>query len=66
MNTIIFLLAWIGISFSGYTQSRNYFTPLFNGKDLSGWNMPGETSGFDVKNGIMVAVPHNGSDIVTE
>ncbi len=66
MKTFIICLAWLGISFSGFTQSNNYFQSLFNGKDLSGWQMPGEVAGFDVEDGIMVAVPHNGSDIFTD
>lgn len=66
MKTFIIFLAWLGISFSGFTQSNNYFQSLFNGKDLSGWQMPGEVAGFDVEKDIMVAVPHNGSDIFTD
>ncbi len=66
MKKIIFLIIGLGISFSGFTQSNTYFHSLFNGENLSGWFMPGEVSGFDVEEGIMVAVPHNGSDIFTD
>ncbi len=62
---IIFLMLFVH-SFSGITQSNMYFNALFNEKDLSGWNMPGEVPGFDVEDGIMIAVPPNGSDIFTE
>ncbi len=64
-KTLIFFTL-LGITFLGFTQNPNRFTPLFNGKDLTNWMMPGEVPGFEVSDGIIVAEPPNGSDLFTE
>jgi hypothetical protein len=49
----------------GFSQENEQFISLFNGKDFTGWSMPGEVPGFEVTNGVMVAEPPNGSYIFT-
>ncbi len=66
MKRSVIFLALLAITFNVFAQNTQQFISLFNGHDLSGWTMPGEVPGFEVQNGIMVAEPHNGSDIFTE
>ncbi|MFT5526992.1 MAG: serine/threonine protein kinase [Pirellulaceae bacterium] len=50
--------------------SKDGWTPLFNGTDLSGWKKLGVTSGWSVRNGEIVAEPveqgRNGGWLMTE
>lgn len=56
----------LSISLVGCTQKKqDNFISLFNGKDLTGWNMPKDVPGFEVRDGIMIAEPPGGSDIFT-
>lgn len=66
MKRFIFLIIGLGIILPVIAQSPQGFSTMFNGKDLSGWVMPGEVPGFKVEDGIMVAVPSKGSDIFSE
>jgi hypothetical protein len=62
----IFVLAMLfALSVWGFSQENEQFISLFNGKDLTGWSMPGEVPGFEVTEGVMVAEPPSGSDIFT-
>lgn len=65
MKRIFALAVLFAISVLGFSQGNEQFILLFNGKDLTGWSMPGETPGFEVIDGAMVAEPSNGSDIFT-
>lgn len=38
------------------------FTPLFNGKDLSGWKIKGKPEGFWVKDGVIRSESHKGGE----
>lgn len=40
------------------------FTPLFNGKDFTGW--AGPTSEYEMKDGVVQCLPHKGGTIYTE
>src|SRR3712207_2538200 len=40
------------------------FTPLFNGKDLTGWE--GATDGYAVEDGVLVCVKGKGGNLYTE
>jgi hypothetical protein len=65
MKKIVLFFSLLGSTLFAHTQESQQFISLFNGNDLSGWFMPGEVPGFEVRNGIMVAKPPNGSDIFT-
>ena len=67
MRKLVFLLIWLTIIFNDVSgQESEQYKSLFNGKDLTGWLMPGEVPGFEVQEGIIKAVPPNGSDLFTE
>src|SRR5690554_4877773 len=66
MKNIFLLILLLSASITLYSQKSEYFKPIFNEHDLSGWNMPGKVPGFIVENGIMIARPHDTSDIFTE
>lgn len=66
MNKLLLLLAFGIITLSGGAQKNSEFTPLFNGKDLSQWIMPGEEAGFEVSNGILITTNPDGSDLFTK
>lgn len=66
MKRILALAIILAFSIGGFSQEHKQFISLFNGKDLTGWTMPGEVPGFEVIDGIMVAEPSNGSDIFTK
>ena len=60
-------LLFVLFTISFFAVAQNNFTPLFNGKDLTNWMMlPGKEPGFEVIDGILVAVPQNGSYLFTE
>lgn len=52
----VFILLWICLSFacSGQAEDGKWLA-LFNGKDLSNWEMNRAAGSFEVKNGILVA-----------
>lgn len=66
MKKIIILIIVLGIKLPGLAQNPKGFSTLFNGKDLTGWVMPGDVPGFKVEDETMVAVPSKGSDIFSE
>lgn len=66
MKRVTIFFAFLLISLAGFSQNTDRFTTLFNGKDLSGWMMPGKVPGFEVLDGVLVAAPHNGSELYTE
>ncbi|MDD4189839.1 MAG: DUF1080 domain-containing protein [Mangrovibacterium sp.] len=66
MKKILILIAILGIILSGCSPNNESFTSLFNGKDLTNWEMPGEVPGFEVSGGIIVAEPPGESDLFTE
>lgn len=67
MKKILILLVCISFAFEVINaQNASEYKTLFNGKDLTGWFMPGNVSGFAVEDGIIKAVPPNGSDLFTE
>ena len=60
-------------AFSSSTQSESGFTPLFNGKDLTGWvygtrkgveNKSGK--GYQVENGVLFTTEEDGGNLFTE
>ena len=65
MRNILLFLLFLMHTVLGFSQENSGFVSLFNGKDLTGWIMPGKIPGFEVIDGIMVAEPQNGSDIFT-
>lgn len=66
MKRIFAIALLLSISLIGCSQKKqDNFISLFNGKDLSGWAMPKDVPGFEVKDGIMIAEPPGGSDIFT-
>lgn len=65
MKKIIFLIVLLIGAFHVSAQETHSTEQLFNGKDLTGWVMPGEVPGFEVKDGILMAIPPNGSDLFT-
>jgi hypothetical protein len=50
--------------FRNFTITELGFKPLFNGKDLSGWQ--GGTNGYSVENGILVSHKHGSGDLFTD
>jgi len=51
---------------AGFSQKSQKAVSLFNGKDLSQWEMPGEEPGFEVKEGVIVTTVQNGSNLFTK
>lgn len=50
----------------GYSQKNQKAVSLFNGKDLSQWEMTGDEPGFEVKQGMIVTTVQNGSNLFTK
>ena len=66
MRKLSILILSVLSTFQVFAQSNLNNKTLFNGHDLSGWIMPGEIPGFEVKDGVLMAIPPNGSDLFTE
>ncbi|SHF55718.1 protein of unknown function [Mariniphaga anaerophila] len=66
VKRLLILVAFWGFTLLGFAQKNDGFTSLFNGKDLSGWIMPGKVPGFEVADSVLFASPHNGSELFTK
>ncbi len=50
----------------GFSQKKQKAVSLFNGKDLSLWEMSDDEPGFEVKEGVIVTTVQNGSNLFTK
>jgi hypothetical protein len=55
------------VLFAGAAVAEEGFTPLFNGKDLSGWTLFSKSgSGYVVENGLLICPEDGGGNLLTE
>ncbi|MFN7946215.1 MAG: DUF1080 domain-containing protein [Blastocatellia bacterium] len=67
MKTLFVLLTLSIITMATSTNNEKGFTPLFNGKDLSGWKLVGgHGPGYVVKDGLLVCPADGGGNLFTE
>jgi hypothetical protein len=63
MRTVLMLLCAAGF----VVAADRGFTPLFNGKDLTGWTLVrGKGPGYIVENGMIVCPEHGGGNLLTD
>lgn len=66
MNASVCSLLFFFLSLPAFCGPDAGFTPLFNGKDLSGWTMlPGKPPAFSVADGVIETRLRGGSDLFT-
>lgn len=52
--SIKFIVLILVVAHTGFTQPKEKWTKLFNGKDLNGWKLVNGTASYEVKDGMIV------------
>lgn len=67
MKLLSFILLFPLLALSAQTGKEKGFTPLFNGKDLSGWQLvSGHGPGYVVRDGVLVCPADGGGNLYTQ